>query len=153
MNRRTLLGAASWLGAAAVAVLVGLAAISIIGAGLTSTTARPLSEADVARRLDAVPTASAPASAPASPSAEASLGTPRAATRTFSTRGGTVVARCEEEGGPEIVSMSPRPGFELHDQDDDEGEFRSTSDNHDRVKFRVTCAGDQPQLTTRGDDD
>ncbi|WP_305786365.1 hypothetical protein [Symbioplanes lichenis] len=145
MNRRTLLGAASWLGAAAVAVLVGLAAISIIGAGLTSSPAPPLSAADVARQLEALP-------APET-SATASLGPAKTANRTFSTRGGTVVARCDAEGGPEIVSMSPRPGFELHDRDDDEGEFRSTSDNHDRVKFRVSCAGDRPQLATRSDDD
>jgi hypothetical protein len=52
-----------------------------------------------------------------------------------------------------IVSMTPAQGFEVHERDGDEGEFRSTSDNHDRVKIDVSCPGSgRPVVTARDDD-
>lgn len=144
---------AGWFGAAAVAVLVGLLAVDIIGDGLTSSSARPMSRAEVARELAAAPSSSAaPSAAPsaatsAAPSASAALGGPPAP-RSFSTRGGTVVVRCRA-GNAEIVSMSPRPGFEQHEQEGDEGEFRGVSDNHDRVRIDATCSGGVPSIATR----
>jgi len=68
------------------------------------------------------------------------------------TRGGTVVARCDG-GQAVIVSMTPAQGFEVHERNGGEGEFRSTSDNHDRVKIDVSCAGSgSPAVTARDDD-
>jgi hypothetical protein len=57
-------------------------------------------------------------------------------------------------GQAEIVSMSPSQGYAVHEPDqgpqsEAEGEFRGTSDNHDRVKFSVRCAGGRPALTGR----
>jgi hypothetical protein len=158
VNRRTLLVAVGWLGAAVLAVLVGLGAISIIGNGLTSPETRPLSAAEVAdelaRQITVSPSATvgtgnrpspSPSSSPSrsSPSADA-------ATRTFPTRAGTIVARCAGSR-PEVVSMSPRQGYELHDQDATEGEFRGRRDGHDRVKFEIVCRGGVPALLQEDD--
>ncbi|WP_238547260.1 hypothetical protein [Actinoplanes friuliensis] len=161
MTRRPLLVTAGWIGAAVLAVLVGLAAISVIGNGLTGSEARPLSAAEVADELarqqasvvaSAVPSASAGTGTrpPASPSTTAG-------TRTLPTRGGTVVGRCAGSR-PEIVSMSPKQGFELHERDrgpqdgEAEGEFRGLADNHDRVKFDVVCAAGRPGLVLDRED-
>lgn len=140
--------AAGWFGAAVLAVLVGLAAISVIGAGLMSSDARPRTEAEVAREAAALPAPSVRASlgpAPTSPAASSD--------RSLITSGGTVVARCVGTQA-EIRSMSPVPGYAVHEPDqgpqaEAEGEFRSTSDNHDRVKFSVSCAGGRPELSNR----
>ncbi|GAA2467075.1 hypothetical protein [Winogradskya humida] len=164
MNRRTLLAAAGWLSAAILAVAIGIAALSVIGTGLTTPENKPLSAADVDRLLREQPAASRSASqgVGSSPSPSGSPPTspsvsrpPGVASKALVTRGGTVVARCAA-GQAEIVTMSPRPGFSLHEQQGNEGEFRSTSDNHDRVKFTVTCSGGQPALASRnggGSDD
>lgn len=163
MNNRALLVTAGWIGAAVLAVLVGLGAINVIGAGLTGHEVNPRSEAEVARALRELPGAAAsgtPTRSPAgSPPASAGTGdrptpTSSSSVRTFPTRGGTVVGRCVG-GRPEIVSMSPNQGFELHEQDrgrqdtDAEGEFRGSSDNHDRVKFEVACSGGVPRISVR----
>jgi hypothetical protein len=143
--------AAGWFGAVVLAVLVGLAAISVIGAGLMSSSgSRPRSEAEVAREVAALPPA--PSSSP-SPSASESLGPSPAATKSFPTRAGSVVAACSSAGA-EIVSMAPYAGFAVHEQTrgaqrEAEGEFRGTSDDKDRVKITVTCPGGTPSMSTR----
>jgi hypothetical protein len=146
VNRRIVLVTVGWLGAAVLAALVGLAAISVIGNGLTAPATRPLSAAEVAdelaRQIDTPP--------PSPPSATAGTGdrpspTASVATQSFPTGAGTVIGRCVG-GRPELVSMSPRQGYEVHDQDDNEGEFRSRGDNHDRVKFEIVCRDGVPTL-------
>jgi hypothetical protein len=148
--------AAGWLGAVVLAVLVGLAAISVIGAGLMSSSgSAPRTEADVAREVAALP---APSASP-SPSVSESLGpnpttpAPTAVPKSFPTRAGSVVASCSSAGA-EILSMAPYPGFSVHEQDrgaqaQAEGEFRGTSNDKDRVKFTVTCPGGVPSMQTR----
>ncbi|BCY13075.1 hypothetical protein [Actinoplanes sp. L3-i22] len=132
---------AGWLVAAALAVLVGVVGIGLVG--LTGREADTMSEADVERALSevsATPTASVAASigpSPATGSAESS----------FRTRGGTVVADCDG-----IVSMSPAQGFAVHEKQVREGEFRSVRDNHDRVKVKLSCSGGTPLVTERNDD-
>ena len=154
VNRRNFLVAAGWLGAVVLAVLVGLGAISVIGNGLTSPETEPLSAAevadDLARQVTVSPSASAGTGDRPSPSASGSpAGTSPAVT--FVTGAGTVVGRCAGSR-PEIVSMSPRQGYELHDQDrgpqsgDAGGEFRGRDDGHDRVKFEIVCSGGGPKL-------
>ncbi|BFU45975.1 hypothetical protein [Krasilnikovia sp. MM14-A1004] len=190
MTRRTLLVTAGWLGAAVLAVLIGLGAVRVIGDGLTSEAGRPRSEAEVAQTLAArgvpsalssVPstvspevssagetapgqdpsaadpsaTASAPPRVPVAPTTSAAPA-PTATARSFRTRGGTVVARCEA-GRAEIVAMSPLSGYAVHERDQGpraqaEGEFRGTADEHDRVRVRVTCSAGRPVLSERSDD-
>jgi hypothetical protein len=159
MGRRALLVAAGWLGAAVLAVLVGLGAISVIGNGLTSGSTPALSAADVDRQLrEQTPTTSAPAPTGTEPTGTEPTGTmPPAETEPTadSTRGGTVVARCVGTRA-EIVAMSPAQGFAVHEkdqgpQDDAEGEFRGSADDRDRVKISVTCADGRPSVSARSE--
>jgi hypothetical protein len=137
-----LLVTAGWFGAVVLAVLVGLAAINVIGAGLISPGGTVKSSAQVERELAALPSATASVGTGPRP-------TPAATLTSFLTRGGTVVASCAAAGAT-ITSMSPKPGFTRHEQNGAEGEFRSTSDNHDRVKFTITCSAGHPTLSPRG---
>jgi hypothetical protein len=143
--------AAGWLGAVVLAVLAGLGAINVIGAGLTSGSDQPKTEADVRRELADLPVSSP---AEATPTATSSP-TPVDTTRSFNTDGGTVVASCTADGAT-ILSMSPVAPYAVHERTSGaarpaEGEFRSTRDNHDRVRFTVTCAADgSPVLSNRG---
>ena len=143
---RRLIITAGWLAAAILAVLVGLVAVSVIGDGLTSPVTRPIGEADVIRQLEGEPSA-APSAAPAS------AGPAAAGPRSFTTRGGSVVARCEA-GRAVIVSMAPAQGWSVHDRDrgpqdeEAEGEFRADAG---RVEVEVRCDGPVPVLTARDD--
>ncbi|MEV6630616.1 hypothetical protein AB0M54_07690 [Actinoplanes sp. NPDC051470] len=150
MTTQRLIIAAGWLAAAVLAVLVGLVAISVIGDGLTGSVGRPLPESEVARRLAAEPPGSTPPSLVPSP--PPSVVPPASDNSTFRTPGGTVVARCVD-GAPEIVSMSPGQGWNLHEMGRAEGEFRGVSDNHDRVKVRIGCDGDTPDIDIEERDD
>jgi hypothetical protein len=151
---RRLIVTAGWLAAAFLAVLVGLLAISVIGDGLTSQSARPLSEAEVTRELTGVTASPAPASAAIGPSPTPSA----AAARTFPTRAGTVVGRCAGNRA-EIVTVSPAQGYSVHERDtglrDDnaEAEFRGISDDHDRLKVNIVCPGGKPDLVVERDED
>src|SRR4051812_46555888 len=116
---RRLIITAGWLAAAVLAVLVGLVGISVIGDGLVSPLAGPLSESQVARELAAEPAPSPSASPPVSRTPSASPSAP-GSSRTFPTRGGTVVARCADGHGT-IVSMSPAQGFAVHERQGSEG--------------------------------
>ena len=155
---RRLIITAGWLAAAVLAVLVGLVAISVIGDGITSPIARPMSRSDVERELAAQPPASSPSwsAAPSSAPAPSRSGS---APRSFPTAGGTVVARCVD-GAALIVSMSPAQGFGLHEREDGpqhdgaEGEFRGISNDHDRVKVEVICGGaNTPEISVRSERD
>lgn len=149
---RRLIITAGWFAAAVLAVLVGLVAISVIGDGLTSPLATAMTEEQVARELAAQPSGS--------PAPSTTLSTTAAlpGPRSFSTRGGSVVVRCEG-GHAVLVSMAPAQGFAVHERDegpqDDgaEGEFRSTTDHHDRVKVEATCTAGLPELSARDERD
>ena len=156
MTRRLII-IAGWFAAAILAVLVGLVGISVIGDGLTSPVAEPISADEVARQLAAEPPAASAGPPPAVPSAVASVGPAPELTRLTETRGGTVVARCDA-GRAVIVSMAPAQGWAVHERDagpqtEAEGEFRRTADNHDRVKVDVRCDAGVPVLTARDERD
>lgn len=51
-----------------------------------------------------------------------------------------------------IVSMAPAQGFAIHEQRDEEGEFRGVRDDHDRVKVELACANGTPELRVRSED-
>jgi hypothetical protein len=142
MTTQRLIIAAGWLAAAVLAVLVGLVAIRLIGDGLMSSAGRQLAESEVARQL-----AAEPDPAPSVSTAPAPSGTPVPAgeSKTRRTPGGTVTALCT--AGRPSLNLSPEQGFEVHENHGAEGEFRSVSDNHDRVKVRVSCAGGTPQIS------
>lgn len=143
LGRRPMVIVAGWLVAAALAVLVGVLGIGVVGAGLTSRQGVTISERDVEIALDSSSPSAAPSGAP-SPSPTERAGEPASSVRSFATAGGTVLAGCER-----IETMSPAQGFALHEQDDHEGEFRGIRDDHDRVKVELSCSGGVPQLRVR----
>ncbi|SDT56969.1 hypothetical protein [Actinoplanes derwentensis] len=143
-----------WVVAAALAVLVGVVGIGLVGSGLFSQETEPLSETDVARALQAEETTATPGESTgeiiATPSPSRASEKPTGS-HSFPTRGGTVIADCDH-----IISMSPAQGFAVHEQGDDEGEFRNVRDGHFRVKVDLgDCAGGIPNLevSVETDDD
>ncbi|MEU4423604.1 hypothetical protein AB0F81_23495 [Actinoplanes sp. NPDC024001] len=141
-DRQPLLIAAGWLFAVVLAVLVGVVGIGLVGADLTSRQGAPVSEDQVERELQGLGTA------PPAPSATASPSSSRPATgRSFTFPAGTVVADCGR-----ILSMAPAQGWAVHEQDDDEGEFRSVGDPRDRFEVELTCVGGVPQLRVAVED-
>lgn len=139
LGRQPMVIVAGWILAAVLAVLVGVVGIGLVGAGLTSRPGAPISQDDVVRALgeSSVPT----------PSVSETSEMSTSATRPFPTRGGIVVATCER-----ITAMSPAQGFQVHEQNAREGEFRGIRDNHNRVKVELTCPNGTPELRTRDED-
>jgi hypothetical protein len=176
VGRRPLLVIAGWLGAAALALSVGLAATSVIGDELTPSAGDPISPAEADRQLAAAPAAAVPSSPTALPSsalpsealpsealpsealpsgAPSASGDGVGVRKTVTTAGGTVIARCTG-ARVEILSMSPAQGYAVHEResgldDSAEGEFRSTADNHVRVKVDVRCAAGTPTVGVRSE--
>lgn len=105
---RSLLAIGGWLIAAAAATAIGLAATGAAGTSITGTTPAPLSEQQVDRAL----AASSPAPS-ARPSATPSTA-PDGVTRALDTRGGTLIARCQN-GQATLVSWSPAQGYDTED--------------------------------------
>ena len=148
-DRQPALIAAGWLLAVVLAVLVGVVGIGLVGADLTSRQGSPVSQSQVEQELQGIGSAPPPSRSSSSPSRSPSPSVPvsrkptkpAASSRSFPTRGGTVVASCER-----ILSMAPAQGFAVHEQGADEGEFRSVEDNHDRIEVDLSCAGGVPRL-------
>ncbi|GAA0442746.1 hypothetical protein Aca07nite_63700 [Actinoplanes capillaceus] len=140
LGRLPLVIVAGWIVAAVLAVLVGVVGIGLVGSGLVSRKGAPISEDEVERALDGLGGAS-PSMSPEPLTKETAKTGPPARGRSFPTRGGTVVADCER-----IISMSPAQGFAVHDQDDDEGEFRQVR-GEARVEVELTgCDQGTPRL-------
>jgi hypothetical protein len=127
MSPRTLLAVAGWLVAAVAATVTGLAAVRVIGAGITGP-AGELVSADVARSL----AAAAPSATPG-------------ASRVVASPGGTVVARCDGATAV-LVTWAPAQGYRVKRADQQPG------DDHARVTFEgsggrvevdVRCAAGQ----------
>lgn len=150
MTRRTVVGIGAWAVTAAVATGIGVAAISVLGAGITDRGVRPLTSAQIERAL-ASPEAASPipgtsGSAPAG-----------AVTRGLSTPGGSVVARCDPAGTAYLVSWTPAQGYAADDAHRGPAarvwvEFEA---GHGRkVTVQVTCRSGVPTATTvNGDND
>jgi hypothetical protein len=165
--------AAGWLLAASATTAVGLAAIDTLGAGLFGDARddRPLSAADVQRRLvaeSATPSpvetsASAGLSGGASPSATrtptvsrqppASSQASRPAggasvTRALAVPGGTVNASCSG-GQATLVAWSPTPGFRVVGAE--RGPAAAVTikfkRDHEEVHAVINCVGGEPTAT------
>ncbi|WP_326552849.1 septum formation initiator [Micromonospora sp. NBC_01813] len=176
MNRRVLLAVAGWCLAAVVATLIGLAALRVVGEGLTGGPAgEVLSQEEIARELaaaqaaaSAAPTASGAApttsgvasSAPSvAPSASPSAGVPEpsptttAARQVAATPGGTVVAQCAD-GLASLVSWAPAQGYRATDVDrgpDDDAEV-SFEGPAGEYEVTVGCVAGRPEITWELDD-
>jgi hypothetical protein len=151
MRSRTLLAVLGWLVAGTAATVTGLAAVRVIGTGITGPGGEVLTPAQVASAVGPSPSATATLgpSAPSSPS-PSSTGAERTA---LSTPGGSIVAECV---GTQVrlVSWAPAQGYGTKRADsrlDDHAEvtFEGTAG---KVEVRVWCADGRPQASSKRDD-
>lgn len=158
MGRRSILVATGWVATAAIATLIGLGAIRLVGESLTGTPGGVRSEAEIERALaspEPVPTGStgtASAAPGATSTGSAGPGTtgpaPSAssgARRGFATDGGTAVAECGA-GGVRLVSWAPAQGYRVRDVDrgpdeDVEVTFQGAAREYE---LKVRCIGSEP---------
>ncbi|MEU7919606.1 septum formation initiator [Micromonospora zamorensis] len=155
MGRRSILVAAGWVATVAVATLIGLGAIRLVGESLTGTPGGVRSEAEIERALaspEPVPTGttgtasvgpgtSSAGPGTASPTPSASSGVRRG----FATDGGTAVAECGA-GGVRLVSWAPAQGYRVRDVDrgpDDDVEVTFQGPTRE-YELKVRCIGSEP---------
>ncbi|TWH68660.1 septum formation initiator [Micromonospora olivasterospora] len=149
MGRHPLLAVTGWLVAVAVATVVGLAAIRLIGDSITGTPGgcaapgtsprtSPHPRRRPPRRARRVPVRQ--------PRPDGRHGGPRAS-RQFAVRGGSAVAECGP-AGVWLVTWTPAPGYR-------EGEVERGPGHEAKVRFvgpdgraelKVRCSGGQPVL-------
>lgn len=137
-----------WIGAAALATGVTLAAVSSIGTGIFGSSAGPMDK-------DAVTAALATATAPATPApvGPTPRGTPGVEPTVITSPGGTVVAQCSD-GLVELLSWSPAQGFRVDSAErgpDDSADVEFESGDTD-VEVEVRCLDGVPDATITVDD-
>ncbi|MEU5903231.1 septum formation initiator [Micromonospora sp. NPDC047467] len=149
MGRRSILVATGWVATAAVATLIGLGAIRLVGESITGTPGGVRSEAEIERALaspEPTPTGTtgvAPGTTSAAPSASSGV------RRVFATVGGTAVAECGPDG-VRLVSWAPAQGYRVRDvdrgpDDDVEVTFEGSTGEHE---LKVRCIGSEPVAVT-----
>ncbi|WP_433112706.1 septum formation initiator [Micromonospora sp. CA-246542] len=146
MSRRSVLVAAGWVATVAVATLIGLGAIRLVGESITGTPGGVRSEAEIERALASPEpaqsgTVGATAGGPTTPAPSASAGV----RRSFATGGGTAVAECGADG-VRLVSWAPAQGYRVHEvdrgpDDDVEVTFEGSAGRHE---LKVRCIGTEP---------
>ncbi|GHA07017.1 hypothetical protein GCM10010372_02730 [Streptomyces tauricus] len=181
MPSRTLLALAGWTAAAAAATLTGLAAVEIIGDGITgSSDGTTLSSEQVERQLDAAKasassgpgggsttttpsatpttetTTPGPTSTPPSPSTSttAPAATATEVRKTFSAPGGTAIATCEGTT-VRLLSWAPAQGYGVKSADpgpDDEHAEVRFEGTAGKVELRVRCTDGHPTGSWKRDD-
>ncbi|MFS8204260.1 hypothetical protein ACLVWQ_37010 [Streptomyces sp. CWNU-52B] len=166
MPSRTFLALAGWTAAAVAATLTGLAAVEIIGDGITgSSGGKTLTSEQVQRQLDAAKASGRGQGTP-TPSATPGTGTPSpsptstgsstatAARKTFSTRGGTAIAVCDGATA-RLLSWTPAQGYGVKSADrgpDDEHVEVRFEGSAGKVELRVRCVDGRPTGSWKQDD-
>ncbi|MGA6221585.1 hypothetical protein ACPESV_14785 [Streptomyces umbrinus] len=177
MPSRTFLALAGWTAAAVAATLTGLAAVEIIGDGITgSTDGKAISLKQVERQLEAAKGSLSPDPDPdpgqsqgegqgtATPTATPDTGTPTptpsptatatAVRKTFSTPGGTAIAVCEG-ATVRLLSWAPAQGYGVDSADpgpDDEHVDVKFEGSAGKVELRVRCVNGRPSGSWKQDD-
>ncbi|MFG2349761.1 hypothetical protein [Streptomyces phaeochromogenes] len=175
MPSRTFLALAGWTAAAVAATLTGLAAVEIIGDGITgSTDGQTISSKQAEQQLDAAKTSPSPdpgqgqgqgtdqATATPTPTATPDTGTatpaptasPTAVRKTFSTPGGTAIAVCDG-ATVRLLSWAPAQGYGVDSADpgpDDEHAEVKFEGSAGKVELRVRCANGHPSGSWKQDD-
>jgi hypothetical protein len=144
-----------WLAAALVATGVGVAAVSLLGEGISDSITRPLSSAEVRRELarsSPAPTgtpAVTPTPAPSASPSESAAGP----AQLLDTAGGTVVARCVGTQ-VELTSWSPAQGFRGEGGERGPASTVSVKFESDSREYFVTvdCVSGKPRAHTQADD-
>nr|WTB31690.1 hypothetical protein OG781_21315 [Streptomyces sp. NBC_00830] len=160
MPPRTLLAVAGWTAAALAATLTGLAAVQVIGDGITaSADGGVLSPQQVERQL-ATATTSPSAdpstrSAAPTPTHAPTTGTPSttAVKKTLSTPGGTVIAECNG-ASVRLLSWAPAQGFGVKraDRGPDEHAEVTFEGATGKIELRVRCVNGRPTPSWKQDD-
>ncbi|GAB3515489.1 septum formation initiator [Phytohabitans suffuscus] len=154
MGSRTAFAMVGWLVAAAVATVVGLAAVRVIGEGITGTAATTLTQEEVAEAL-ASPEPSAGPEPTAGPDPSASPEPTRATSSPTILRpaGSTITAHCED-GLVTIDLVAAPQGYSTTEYDEgptDEAEVRfdrgGKGHGSGRVEVHVTCVDGKPRAT------
>ncbi|MGC4746677.1 septum formation initiator [Micromonospora sp. DT201] len=158
MSRRSILVAAGWVATAAVATLIGLGAIRLVGESITGTPGGVRSEAEIERALaspEPTPTATTNVAPPGPGTTSATHPGPGTTSvaptassgvrRSFATDGGTAVAECGA-GGVRLVSWAPAQGYRVRDvdrgpDDDVEVTFEGAAREYE---LKVRCIGSEP---------
>ncbi|MGW6008345.1 hypothetical protein [Streptomyces sp. NPDC055210] len=175
MPSRTFLALAGWTAAAVAATLTGLAAVEIIGDGITgSSDGRALSSEQVEQQLDAAQSSSSTGpgggSDTATPSATPDTGehtsTPTSSAtpvptatvdgvqKTFSAPGGTAIATCQG-GTVRLLSWAPAQGYGVKSADpgpDDEHADVKFEGAAGKAELRVRCVDGRPIGSWKQDD-
>jgi hypothetical protein len=147
--RPLLAGVLAWVVGASASVVVGLLALSLIGADLTGTGDPPVAAEPVVDIGAGAGPGTATPPATATPAGSVSPGGATAAPtgqRRLNSAGGHVVAQCQG-GQAYLVLWSPAPGYRVRDVDRgprDDARVRFESDERE-VEMRVTCAGAEPR--------
>ncbi|MDG4810680.1 septum formation initiator [Micromonospora sp. WMMD1120] len=150
MGSRSILVAAGWVATVAVATVIGLGAIRLVGESITGTPGGVRSAAEIERAL------ASPEPAPTSGGATGAVSTspgPSGAApsvssgvrRGFATDGGTAVAECGP-GGVRLVSWAPAQGYRVRDVDrgpDDDVEVTFEGPTRE-YELKVRCIGAEP---------
>ncbi|MET7671757.1 septum formation initiator [Micromonospora luteifusca] len=157
MSRRSILVATGWVATAAVATLIGLGAIRLVGESITGTPGGVRSEAEIERAL-ASPEPGPAATSATPPGPDTTSATPpgpgttslaptasSGVRRGFATDGGTAVAECGA-GGVRLVSWAPAQGYRVRDvdrgpDDDVEVTFEGSAREYE---LKVRCIGSEP---------
>ncbi|MFF0232625.1 septum formation initiator [Micromonospora sp. NPDC005252] len=144
MSRRSILVAVGWVATIAVATLIGLGAIRLVGESITGTPGGVRSEAEIERALaspEPIPTGTTSVAPPGPGTASPNSGI----RRSFATDGGTAVAECAP-GGVRLVSWAPAQGYRVHDVDrgpDDDVEV-TFEGSGGKYELKVRCVGAEP---------
>ena len=164
MRHRPLVAVVGWLAASVAATVTGLAAVQVIGDGITATSAdevltpgqveRQLASATASPSVDPNAPPSVDTPTPAPPGASSSKAPAQPVRKVLPTPGGTVVAECAA-GIVTLVSMSPAQGFGVKRAD------RGPSHEHadvvfeadtGKVELRVRCSHGEPTASWKQDD-
>ncbi|MEU7750393.1 septum formation initiator [Micromonospora sp. NPDC049171] len=152
MSRRSVLVAAGWVATVAVATLIGLGAIRLVGESITGTPGGVRSEAEIERALaspapepELVPTAATGTGSAAAGTTGAAPSASPGVRRGFATDGGTAVAECGPDG-VRLVSWAPAQGYRVRDVDrgpDDDVEVTFAGPTRE-YELKVRCIGSEP---------
>ncbi|WP_405431781.1 septum formation initiator [Micromonospora sp. NBC_00617] len=155
MSRRSVLVATGWVATVAVATLIGLGAIRLVGESITGTPGGIRSEAEIERALASEPAPAptdttgngptAPGTAPPGTATASAASPGPGVRRSFATGGGTAVAECGARG-VRLVSWAPAQGYRVHEvdrgpDDDVEVTFEGSAGRHE---LKVRCIGGEP---------
>ncbi|MEV6735792.1 hypothetical protein AB0N14_02140 [Streptomyces sp. NPDC051104] len=160
MPRRALLAMAGWTAAAVTATLTGLAAVQLIGDGITaSTDSGVLTPQQVERQLasatasqSADPSTASP-TPPQTPAPTTRIPSTGAVKKTLSTPGGTVIAECNG-ATVRLVSWAPAQGFGVKraDRGPDEHAEVTFEGATGKIELRVSCVNGRPTDSWKQDD-